>query len=150
GRFELCLAGGAVAEAQQPLAGERWWVLGLGDAEGPAPFRYVVFDGQLEARVASRQHRAVCHHVGVVLVLALKHQRSRVSVPVGASCSVSGYVMRPSSTRANEVRACGCERPAPIRCVTAIPRTVSASETSERWQRHGTASEHMIAVRLPP
>ena len=33
---------------------------------------------------------------------------------------------------------------------TRIPRTVSASAMSERWQRHGTASAHMIALRFCP
>jgi hypothetical protein len=28
------------------------------------------------------------------------------------------------------------------------PRTLSASPTTERWQRHGTASAHMIAMRF--
>jgi hypothetical protein len=28
-----------------------------------------------------------------------------------------------------------------------MPRAVSASATSDRWQRQGTASAHMIAVR---
>jgi hypothetical protein len=32
-------------------------------------------------------------------------------------------------------------------CHTSMPRAASASAMSERWQRHGTASAHMIAVR---
>jgi len=31
---------------------------------------------------------------------------------------------------------------------TRIPRTVNASAMSERWQRHGTASAQMIALRF--
>jgi len=31
---------------------------------------------------------------------------------------------------------------------TGTPRTMSASATNERWQRHGTASAHMIATRF--
>jgi hypothetical protein len=32
-------------------------------------------------------------------------------------------------------------------CSTAMPRTLSASAMSERWQIQGTASEHMMAVQ---
>ena len=37
--------------------------------------------------------------------------------------------------------------PRPVISKTRTPRTSSASASSERWQRHGTASAHMTAVR---
>jgi hypothetical protein len=52
-----------------------------------------------------------------------------------------------ASTFANGVSLCRFLFPAPMMCHTSMPRAVSASAMSERWQRHGTASAHMIAVR---
>lgn len=34
-------------------------------------------------------------------------------------------------------------------CSTRAPRAVSASATSERWHRHGTASAHIRATTRP-
>src|SRR6185437_4287727 len=53
--------------------------------------------------------------------------------------------MRLPRTRAKGVSLCGLRRTGVMMCSTGWPRTVSASATSERWQRHGTASAHMIA-----
>ena len=41
---------------------------------------------------------------------------------------------------------CGLVLPGPVMCSTATPRARSASASSERWQRHGTASAHITAT----
>jgi len=35
-----------------------------------------------------------------------------------------------------------------MRSITCQPRTIMASAISDLWQRHGTASAHMMAVGL--
>src|SRR3989442_1319233 len=40
----------------------------------------------------------------------------------------------------------GWARVALVTCLTCIPRTTSASAMSDRWQRQGTASAHMMAT----
>lgn len=51
------------------------------------------------------------------------------------------------STTANEVSLWGLAVLAFMMCLTGMPRAASASAIMERWQRHGTASAHMIATR---
>ena len=59
-----------------------------------------------------------------------------------------GYVMRLRRTRAKEVRECNWERFLLMMSSTQIPSTVSASAIRERWQRQGTASAHINALRF--
>lgn len=66
-----------------------------------------------------------------------------------ASCcsESSGQLTRPSSIRAISDIAWTRAAPAPTTCRTSSPAAVRTSETSQRWQRHGTASEQQITVR---
>src|SRR6185312_12432742 len=66
--------------------------------------------------------------------------------PQIGSVSGGGYVMRPPRTWANGVNEWVAGSARLTMCLTSTPRTVRASATSERWQRHGTASAHMIAT----
>jgi hypothetical protein len=59
-----------------------------------------------------------------------------------------GYVMRLRRTRAKEVRECNWEWFVLMMSSTRIPSTVSASAMRERWQRQGTASAHIKALRF--
>jgi len=56
-------------------------------------------------------------------------------------------VIRVPSTFANGVSLCGAGRASLITSSTSQPLTPIASEMSERWQRHHSSSEHIIAVR---
>ena len=58
----------------------------------------------------------------------------------------SGYDNFNPSTFANGVITCGWDLLALRMSVTDTPRANSASPISDRWQRQGTASAHMIAV----
>src|SRR5579864_9692681 len=59
-----------------------------------------------------------------------------------------GYVMRPCRTRPKDVSECNWERVLLMMSSTRIPSTVSASAMRERWQRQGTASAHINALRF--
>jgi hypothetical protein len=61
-----------------------------------------------------------------------------------------GYVMRLRRTRPKEVRECNWEQFLLKMSSTRIPSTVSASAMRERWQRQGTASAHINALRFWP
>ena len=69
---------------------------------------------------------------------ALRPARTRSGAP--------RYEIRPPSICAHGVSAWGWAFPGPMMCRTSSPNAVRASATSERWQRHGTASAHMIAA----
>jgi hypothetical protein len=56
--------------------------------------------------------------------------------------------MRFPVTRAKDVSECARLRFSLMMSSTWTPLIISASPTSERWHRHGTASEHMIAAFL--
>jgi hypothetical protein len=66
------------------------------------------------------------------------------SIPQDLYGIAVGYVISSPRTRANGVSLCACRRFAPTISQTATPRTSNASAISERWQRHGTASAHMM------
>lgn len=64
--------------------------------------------------------------------------------------SGQGYVMRLCRTRPKEVSECTWERFLLMMSSTRIPSTVNASAMRERWQRQGTASAHINALRFCP
>ena len=100
-----------------------------------------------------------CHWPKAVAILALGMSlggtayASGVLVPPASVGSVQlkrGAVTAPklaaNAITANSVNSCPA-RPSPMpRCSTVDPLTTSASAISRRWQRHHTASAHMIAV----
>src|ERR1035438_7142064 len=62
--------------------------------------------------------------------------------------SGQGYVMRLCRTRPKEVSECTWERFLLMMSSTRNPSTVNASAMRERWQRQGTASAHINALRF--
>jgi hypothetical protein len=63
---------------------------------------------------------------------------------------LKGYLIPLRRTRPKEVIECTWERFSLLRSSTRIPSTVTASAMRERWQRQGTASAHINALRFCP